>query len=145
MTDSEHRTLNGTAPDDGSDEQPTETDESAYKKSTKYDSGAKDLERVTDYVEEEEILNSNDLSSGRVVTRDGPFDLTFKALQVIGSRRIEEAAEKQKKESELAKIQIKKEDVDLIVKEMEISRTTAERTLREHSGDVVKALTALVD
>ncbi|CAH0382527.1 unnamed protein product [Bemisia tabaci] len=130
MTDSEHRTLNGTAPDDGSDEQPTETDESAYKKSTKYDSGAKDLERVTDYVEEEEILNSNDLSS---------------ALQVIGSRRIEEAAEKQKKESELAKIQIKKEDVDLIVKEMEISRTTAERTLREHSGDVVKALTALVD
>ena len=49
------------------------------------------------------------------------------------------------REKELAKVSIKKEDVDLIVEEMEIPRSKAEKTLREHQGDVVKALATLTN
>ncbi|XP_044742576.1 huntingtin-interacting protein K [Chrysoperla carnea] len=99
------------------------------KKTAKYDSGAADLERVTDYAEEKEI-SSQDFSG---------------ALSLIGDRRNKEAAEKQARERELLKVSIKKEDVDLIVKELEISRLVAERTLREHHGNIVEALVALTD
>lgn len=42
-------------------------------------------------------------------------------------------------------MQIRKEDVDLIANELQISRTVAEQTLREHHGDVVAALEELTD
>lgn len=35
-------------------------------------------------------------------------------------------------------------DVDLIMREMELGKETAERKLREHKGDVVQTLNALV-
>ncbi len=40
---------------------------------------------------------------------------------------------------------IKKEDVDLIAEEMELPKSKAEKTLREHGGDVIKALAALTN
>jgi NACalpha-BTF3-like transcription factor len=40
---------------------------------------------------------------------------------------------------------VNKEDVELIVNEIEIPRERADRTLREYGGDVVKALCALVN
>ncbi|XP_069758519.1 huntingtin-interacting protein K [Narcine bancroftii] len=98
-------------------------------KPRKHDSGAADLERVTDYAEEKEILSS-DLET---------------AMSVIGDRRSREQKAKQEREKELAKVIIKKEDVELIMNEMEISRTAAERSLREHLGNVVEALIALTD
>ncbi|GFG29571.1 hypothetical protein Cfor_05302 [Coptotermes formosanus] len=103
--------------------------EKSQKKIAKYDSGAADLEKVTDYAEEKEIFTA-DLSG---------------AMTIIGDRRNKEAAEKMAKERELLKVSIKKEDVDLIMREMEISRTLAERTLREHHGNVVEALVSLTD
>ncbi|XP_018402677.1 PREDICTED: uncharacterized protein LOC108779712 [Cyphomyrmex costatus] len=99
--------------------------EKSQKKAAKYDSGAADLEKVTDYAEEKEISSSDGFSC---------------ALSIIGDRRDKEAAEKKAKEKELLKVSIKKEDVDLIMKEMEISRILAEQTLREHRGDIVEAL-----
>ena len=57
----------------------------------------------------------------------------------------EEAEKRRAREIELAKVSIKKEDVDLIVEEMEISKTMAERTLREHAGNVVEALASLTN
>ncbi|XP_061620844.1 huntingtin-interacting protein K isoform X1 [Phyllopteryx taeniolatus] len=106
-------------------------------KPRKHDSGAADLERVTDYAEEKEI-SSSDLQT---------------AMSVIGDRRSREQKAKQEREKELAKVTIKKEDVELIcvrdvhvvtqMSEMEISRFTAERSLREHMGNVVEALVAL--
>ncbi|PFH51707.1 hypothetical protein AMATHDRAFT_58507 [Amanita thiersii Skay4041] len=39
---------------------------------------------------------------------------------------------------------VKKEDVDLIVNEFEISRQRAEKALAEHDGDLGKALRALL-
>lgn len=93
---------------------------------------------------------------------------------MIGDRRNKEAAEKKAREKELLKVPIKKEDVDFIVrsirlslalsstvsiqyftkvshmhafqiKEMEISRSVAEQTLREHRGNVVEALITLTN
>lgn len=81
-------------------------------------------ERVTDYAEEKEI-SSSDLET---------------AMSVIGDRRSREQKAKQDREKELAKVTIKKEDVELIMGEMEISRGVAERSLREHMGNVVEAL-----
>ena len=78
-----------------------------------------------------------------------------KKLQILGgnhhswyfpdNKQVEEAAKRIAKEKELAKVSIKKEDVDLIVEEMEISKSKAERTLREHAGNVVEALASLTN
>ncbi|RZC34427.1 hypothetical protein BDFB_007652 [Asbolus verrucosus] len=106
-----------------------ELPEKSQKKTAKYDSAAADLEKVTDYAEEKEISTQN----------------VAGAISAIGDRRNKEALEKQAREKELLKVSIKKEDVDLIVREMEISRTMAERTLREYHGNVVNALVALTN
>lgn len=106
-----------------------ELPEKLQKKTAKYDCGAADLEKVTDYAEEKEISTQN----------------VAGAISAIGDRRNKEVLEKQAREKELMKVLIKKEDVDLIVREMEISRMLAERTLREYHGDVVKSLIALTN
>ncbi|KAK3091063.1 hypothetical protein FSP39_016833 [Pinctada imbricata] len=106
-----------------------ETAETKEIKSKKHDSGARDLEKVTDYVEETEISAQS----------------IGDAMKAMSDRKTKERALKQERERELAKVKINKDDVDLIVKEMEIQRHMAERTLREHKGDVVEALIALTN
>lgn len=106
-----------------------EVPEKNQKKTAKYDSGAADLEKVTDYAEEKEISTQN----------------VAGAISAIGDRRNKEVLEKQAREKELLKVSIRKEDVDLIVNELEISRAIAEHTLREYHGNVVNALTALTN
>ncbi|BES96018.1 unnamed protein product [Nesidiocoris tenuis] len=131
MSDDVHEVNGG-----DSDEHQAETDhqgnqdDPAQKKSAKHDSGAADLERVTDYAEEKEIAATDEVKG---------------AMSFIGDVRNKEAAEKMAKERELLKVAISKEDVDLIVTEFEISRPKAERVLREHHGNVVDALTALTN
>lgn len=98
-------------------------------KTKKHDSGARDLEKVTDYVEEKEISAQS----------------IGDAMKAMSDRKTKERAKKQERERELAKVKINKEDVDLIVSEMEITRQIAERKLREHNGDVVEALVALTN
>ncbi len=63
----------------------------------------------------------------------------------VGNRQVADTADKLARERELAKVSLKKEDIDLVVKEMEIPRIKAERTLREHQGNVVNALAALTN
>ena len=62
-----------------------------------------------------------------------------------GTKQAAATAEKLAREKELAKVLIKKEDVDLIMQELEIPKGKAERTLREHQGNVVEALTSLTN
>lgn len=95
----------------------------------------------------------------------------FQALTVLGAQREKDLAAKREYEVELSKVSIKKDDVELIVsclpftfthitikrvwnynlfillqvKEMEITRSLAERKLREHRGNVVEALQSLTD
>ncbi|CAI9739566.1 Hypothetical predicted protein [Octopus vulgaris] len=102
---------------------------SKAKKVAKHDSGAADLEKVTDFVEEYEISSYS--------IQD--------AMKVMNDRKTKEVSEKQEKEKELSKVKINKEDVDLIVEEFEISRMMAERKLREHKGRIVDALVALTN
>merc|ERR1711915_521235 len=100
-------------------------------KAKQHDSGAADLEKVTDYAEEKEILSTgNELED---------------AIVAIRNKQAQKTAEKLARERELAKVTVSKEDIDLIVTEMEISKDAADRTLREHGGDVVSALTALIN
>ncbi|XP_061671729.1 huntingtin-interacting protein K isoform X1 [Syngnathoides biaculeatus] len=112
-------------------------------KPRKHDSGAADLERVTDYAEEKEI-SSSDLQT---------------AMSVIGDRRSREQKAKQEREKELAKVTIKKEDVELIsccdidVRDGDFkvhSRTKSARTHGQRSGssggsDQLKVHTATQD
>ena len=75
----------------------------------------------------------------------GLYDTNNTNLIILDNKHVEEAAKRIAREKELAKVSIKKEDVDLIAHEMEISKTKAERTLREHAGSVVEALAALTN
>ncbi|RXG58648.1 Huntingtin-interacting protein K [Armadillidium vulgare] len=92
------------------DEQVTEQNKSAKEKKTaKHDSGAADLERVTNYAEEKEIKS----------------DANF--MSVINDVKRQEAVNKMTKEKELAKVSIKKEDVELIMQELELPKNKAEK------------------
>uniref|UniRef100_UPI00398E6076 huntingtin-interacting protein K-like n=1 Tax=Pristiophorus japonicus TaxID=55135 RepID=UPI00398E6076 len=84
---------------------------------------------VTNYAEEKEILSSE----------------MEMAMSVMGDRRSREQKAKQERDKELAKVTVKKEDVEHIMNEMEISQSAAEHGLREHLGNVVKTLIALTD
>jgi NACalpha-BTF3-like transcription factor len=87
--------------------------------------------QVTDYAEDQEILSTgNELED---------------AIVAIRNKQAQKTAEKLARERELAKVMISKEHVELMMHEMELPKEKAERTLREHGGDVVKALTALVN
>ena len=88
-----------------------------------------DLEKITDYEEDKEV-SSSDIAN---------------AVSLIEGRHSEERIEKAKREKELAQVKIRKEDVDLIVDQMEISQSIAEKRLREHKGDVVEALVSLLE
>lgn len=117
------RQVNGVQGEEG------DTTSKPSKKQAKHDSGAADLEKVTDYVEESEVNTEN----------------MAEAVNLIGVRRSQETAEREKRRKELDKVTIRKEDVELIMNEMEIPKTQAELTLRENNGDIVKALTALTN
>lgn len=86
-----------------------------------------DLEKVTDYAEEKEIgsVNLNNVE----------------AINLIEAQRTKET---QAREEELAKVIITKDDVELLVRELEITKQQAELALRQSSGDVVQAFVRLL-
>ena len=90
---------------------------------------ANQLDSVTDYHEEKE-MDKNAVQN---------------AMKELAAA--ETAAKKgaRAKEKALAKVEIDQKDVELIDSEFEIGKEKAERVLREHGGDVRKALTALID
>ncbi|KAH8347087.1 huntingtin-interacting protein K [Drosophila kikkawai] len=121
MTEAEE--INGTEVED--DEQDSKQKKSDAKR---HDDGAADLERVTDYAEEKEISAAN-ISS---------------AVEQFGNQRNKENELRVAKEKELQKVQVKKEDIELIMNELLVSKSHAEKVLREQSGDVVAALEAII-
>ena len=68
-----------------------------------------------------------------------------KLFPFLGTKQAAATAEKLAREKELAKVSIKNEDVDLIVQELEIPKSKAERTLREFQGNVVEAMASLTN
>ena len=118
-------------------------------KEKKHDSGAADLEKVTDYAEEKEIGSSSAAEDAIAVISKFLCAKTQVFVLILNffsdNKQVEEAAKRMAREKELAKVSIKKEDVELSVKEMEISKDKAERTLREHAGNIVEALASLTN
>eukprot|EP00239_Pterosperma_sp_CCMP1384_P003178 CAMPEP_0197858768 /NCGR_PEP_ID=MMETSP1438-20131217/32804_1 /TAXON_ID=1461541 /ORGANISM="Pterosperma sp., Strain CCMP1384" /LENGTH=152 /DNA_ID=CAMNT_0043475027 /DNA_START=92 /DNA_END=546 /DNA_ORIENTATION=+ len=90
---------------------------------------AKSLDRITDHVQHQE------LDKGRVQ----------EAMMKLAEQTKEHRAKELERERELAKVQIKAEDVALIAEEFELDKKSAERVLREHDGDVRKTLSFLVE
>lgn len=107
-------------------EQDRDSDDERPKPKTQAQESA-DLEKVTDYAEETDLgsVNVNNLN----------------AINLIEAQRTKET---QAREEELAKVDITKDDVDLIVRELEITRQQAELALRQSSGDPVQALVRLL-
>lgn len=63
---------------------------------------------------------------------------------MFADKRNKENEERLAKENELQKIQVKKEHLELIMSELEVNATVAEKALRENKGDVVLALIQLI-
>ncbi|CAF1303246.1 unnamed protein product [Rotaria magnacalcarata] len=89
----------------------------------------KELDRVTDRVDEE------DLGSEKIGN----------ALTAINDKRHLDESKRKAEQAVLANVKIRKEDVELIIQELELPRSKAEKILRQHRGDVVATLKALVN
>jgi len=86
---------------------------------------ADSLEKVTDRHEERELDDA-------------------KMLQAFQSLDRSSIIQEQEKKEELSKVVIKEEDVTFIVEQMEVDKSTAERTLRRNKGNLTQALEALI-
>ncbi|CAF0718132.1 unnamed protein product [Brachionus calyciflorus] len=104
-------------------------DTQAQAQQGKHNTGAADLEKVTDYAEEKEISGGN----------------LDNAINAITDKRRRDAEQKADLEKRLASVKVKKEDVDVVVQEFEVPRPKAERVLKENNGDLQAALTALLN
>ncbi|RKO89093.1 hypothetical protein BDK51DRAFT_29209 [Blyttiomyces helicus] len=102
----------------------------------------KDMESVTGYFEEakdnvdesklDQAMNYlEDVSNKAKAQRTAHPPLMLRTPRITSDK-------------ELDKIVISKDDVDLIMRELEIAKAPAERALREHNGSVVDALAFLV-
>lgn len=87
-------------------------------KPKQHDAGASDLEGIRDFRDEEVDVGTIDTSA-------------------ILKNNV--------KTETVVKIKLNKDDIDLIVSEMLVSATVAEKCLRDHKGDVKAALTFLVN
>ncbi|CAF0842697.1 unnamed protein product [Adineta steineri] len=125
MSDSLTPVVNENASDDEKDEEQV-TSVNQKKEDAKVE---KELDRVTDRVDEEEIGSEN----------------IGNALSAINDKRHRDESKRKAEQAELANVKIRKEDVELIVQELELPRSKAEKTLRQHHGDVIATLKALVN
>lgn len=86
-----------------------------------HDGGAADLEKVTDYEEERVVVSSHIAGVSFILLCIYGYEhsiicfIFLKAIDLIDSRRTKEAELRQAKERELAKVSIKKEDVEVLV------------------------------
>jgi NACalpha-BTF3-like transcription factor len=89
---------------------------------------SKALDSVTDYHEEKEIDSSKAVAA---MTR---MDKTDEA----------DAQKRAAREAELAAVVVSEEQVQLLMRELEMPRTRVDRALREHKNDVAATIRALL-
>ncbi len=142
MSDSLTPVTNENGSDDEKDEEQV-TSTNQKKEDAKVE---KELDRVTDRVDEEEIGSEN---MGNVNFQEILclilLILFFQALSTINDKRHRDESKRKAEQAELANVKIRKEDVELIIQELELPRSKAEKTLRQHHGDVIATLKALVN
>lgn len=66
------------------------------------------------------------------------------ALQGLATQSKVISKEEEERKKALASVKVAPEDVELIVSELEVSKAVADRTIREHGGNVVEALRSLI-
>lgn len=100
----------------------------------KHDTGAADLAKVTNYG----LFDEEDA--------DAPTkEISGAAKSIIDITRSKEDANRVARQKELEKVTIKKEDLDLMMNELEISKTEAELKLRQAMGNVVQAMITIIN
>ncbi|KAH9414532.1 huntingtin-interacting protein K [Dermatophagoides pteronyssinus] len=137
--DKDDKIIENSHTNNNNEDEEIDEDEDSSNKSKKiigkHDSGAADLAKVQTYeasfFDEEGQNDSTEISGA--------------ARSIIDSKRSKEVAEKVARQKELAKVIIRREDVELIMNEMEISKTDAELKLRQAMGDVVQALITMLN
>ncbi|KAJ3416126.1 hypothetical protein HDV05_003095 [Chytridiales sp. JEL 0842] len=67
-----------------------------------------------------------------------------KGTTFIAQQAAQLKTEKANRDKELAKIALKKEDVDVVMAELDMSKAVAERVLREHNGSLEATLRAII-
>ncbi|KAH9389909.1 hypothetical protein TYRP_007458 [Tyrophagus putrescentiae] len=101
----------------------------------KHDTGAADLAKVTNYglfdEEDQADMSTKEISGA--------------AKSIIDITRSKEDAERVARQKELEKVTIRKEDLDLMMNELEISKTEAELKLRQAMGNVVQAMITIIN
>ncbi|UJR08788.1 hypothetical protein I4U23_013044 [Adineta vaga] len=125
MSDSVTPVVNENGSDDEKDEEQV-TSTNQKKEDAKVE---KELDRVTDRVDDEE-MGAESIGN---------------ALSAINDKRHLDESKRKAEQAALANVKIRKEDVDFIVQELELPRSKAEKTLRQHHGDVLATLKALVN
>lgn len=101
----------------------------------KHDTGAADLAKVTNYG----LFDEEDQA-------DAPAkEISGAAKSIIDITRSKEDADKVARQKELEKVTIRKEDLDLMMNELEISKTEAELKLRQAMGNVVQAMITIIN
>mmetsp|Transcript_622 Transcript_622/g.2038 ORF Transcript_622/g.2038 Transcript_622/m.2038 type:complete len:117 (-) Transcript_622:960-1310(-) len=113
------------ANDDG--DEPVEDNRSQTNKQT-----AKELDSVTDFVEEKELSSSNK-------------DKVKEAMAALAETNSEKKAATALREKELAAVKIDQADVALLAAELELDNKAAERRLREAGGSAEAALKAFIE
>merc|ERR1712168_992755 len=107
--------------DNVNNENDTEEQLEEIEKEKKHDKAAcADLEKITDY-EEDKVISDQNIGD---------------AISKIEGQRNAENLDRAAREKELSMVKVKKEDIELIICEMEVSHSIAERKLREAKGDV---------
>ena len=89
---------------------------------------AASLETVTDYHEEKEF----DASGAQ------------EAMANMEREDLERKRERVRRQVELAKIKVKQEDIDIVVRELEITEKEAQKLLREHNNNIIELFDAFI-
>eukprot|EP00931_Biecheleriopsis_adriatica_P010141 TRINITY_DN111235_c0_g1_i1.p1 TRINITY_DN111235_c0_g1~~TRINITY_DN111235_c0_g1_i1.p1 ORF type:complete len:129 (+),score=51.40 TRINITY_DN111235_c0_g1_i1:68-454(+) len=116
------------------EEEPSdEEEEEDTKKTGESAKEAKQLDSLTDFVDEDKV-------SSKVDTKE-----VEAKLNELRKKKEESNRERAEHEKKLAQVKIKKEDLDLMCSELPLcDRDVLERVLREHDADLVAALRSAV-
>ncbi|KAK6254366.1 hypothetical protein QUC31_016101 [Theobroma cacao] len=102
------------------------------------------VDRVVDSKDLQQQSKAFDKLVDRVEDRQLDSSRVQTAMASIAASAEAEKNAMRMREKELAAVKINTADVDIIANELELDKTVAERTLREHKGDAVAAIRSLL-
>ncbi|KAL9268991.1 Huntingtin-interacting protein K-like protein [Drosera capensis] len=106
--------------------------------------GDEGIELVVDSKDMQQQSKAFDKLTDRVEDRQLDSTRVQEAMASITASAEADANAMRLREKELAAVKINAGDVDIIANELELDKKVAERTLREHKGDVVAAIRSLL-